>query len=351
MTRKVLGVEFAPLRIPFSRRRQTLAFIIAGFLFIGFPIAANAFFLFALIFIPFFGPLIVIAYATWMIKDLDVGETGGRRFDSWPVRILRNSSIFQQIANYFPVQLVRTCENPEAFSPNRNYIFCGHPHGIICFGGVLSFGTDALDFKGKFPGLTPRLLTLRQNFWLPIGREFVASTGACAASERGISAILDNESKGKAAVLIVGGGSESLEHGQFEIPLVLNRRRGFIRLALKHGSPLVPVFFFGEQFVYEQADNPQGSFIRRMQTALVKQFGFTLPFFFGRGVFQYTFGMMPFRKAVNAVVGSPIEVPKIENPTKDDLDHWHAKYVDDLKKLYETFNPIYGDKNVKLVIN
>ena len=35
------------------------------------------------------------------------------------------------------------------------------------------------------------------------------------------------------------------------------------------------------------------------------------------------------------VVGAPIALPKIENPTKDDVKKWHDKYVAALVKLFE----------------
>ena len=71
--------------------------------------------------------------------------------------------------------------------------------------------------------------------------------------------------KGIATVLVPGGARESLngEKDQirlvfllfvfftFFIRLVLKNRKGFIKLAIKHGVPLVPTFSFGEQRVYD----------------------------------------------------------------------------------------------------
>ena len=51
--------------------------------------------------------------------------------------------------------------------------------------------------------------------------------------------------------------------------------------------------------------------------------GFTLPMFYGRGVFQYTFGMMPYRKEINVVVGNAIETVKNENPSQEEIDRVH----------------------------
>ena len=51
------------------------------------------------------------------------------------------------------------------------------------------------------------------------------------------------------------------------------------------------------------------------------------------------------------MVGSPIKIRRIESPTKEDIDTMHATYVKELRKLYEKYNPIYGDDNVRLVID
>ena len=59
--------------------------------------------------------------------------------------------------------------------------------------------------------------------------------------------------------------------------------------------------------------------------------------------------MLPYRKPIHVVVGKPIEVKRIENPTVEDIENMHANYVKELQNLYDKYNPIYGDKNVKLV--
>ena len=66
-------------------------------------------------------------------------------------------------------------------------------------------------------------------------------------------------------MLIVGGASEAYNSDPDEIRLVLNRRKGFVKLALQYGRPLVPVFSFGEAFLYDQVHNPPGSKLRKFQ--------------------------------------------------------------------------------------
>lgn len=63
--------------------------------------------------------------------------------------------------------------------------------------------------------------------------------------------------------------------------------------------PLVPVFTFGEIDVFDQINNPLSSRIRNIQNLFKKYVGFPQPFIvFGRGLFQYSFGILPHRKRI-----------------------------------------------------
>ena len=45
-----------------------------------------------------------------------------------------------------------------------------------------------------------------------------------------------------------------------------------------------------------------------------------------------------------------MRVTKVENPSIEEISELHDKYVAALTRLYEEYNPIYGDQRVKLVI-
>ena len=61
------------------------------------------------------------------------------------------------------------------------------------------------------------------------------------------------------------------------------------------------MFSFGENEIYDQVANPEGSLIRRIQNFLQSIFGLAPCLFIGRGVFQYSFGIVPFRKPIYTV--------------------------------------------------
>merc|ERR1712098_403365 len=67
---------------------------------------------------------------------------------------------------------------------------------------------------------------------------------------------------------------KSLNSDKHKIRLVLNRRKGWIKIALRYGVSLVPTFTFGEAFIYDQLPNPEGSLVRRVQDYLQNIMGF-----------------------------------------------------------------------------
>lgn len=71
--------------------------------------------------------------------------------------------------------------------------------------------------------------------------------------------IFKRQEKGVAAVLVPGGALEALNSDESMIRLVLNRRKGFIKLALRYGVDLVPTFSFGEANIYDQVRSHDGN--------------------------------------------------------------------------------------------
>ena len=72
-----------------------------------------------------------------------------RKWPMWPF-----------FASYFPMKLVKTHD----LDIEKSYLMGYHPHGVLGYGAIAAFGTDALKFSELFPGITARLITLRLNF-------------------------------------------------------------------------------------------------------------------------------------------------------------------------------------------
>lgn len=288
-------------------------------------------------------PAFAIYIAYIFTQGAEPAQTGSwrPRFRGWP--------LWRWLAAYFPATLHKTAELP----PGRPYIFAFHPHGIVSFSAWLTFASDALGFARLFPGIDCRCLTLRLNFRAPLFREYLLWHGVCDVSKRSCLTLLG---RGKSIFIAVGGGTESLHAKPGAHDLVLRRRRGFVKVALRTGASLVPVYAFGENSTFRTANElPPTSLVRRFQRSLTKYTGFTLPLFFGTG-FLLPLGLLPYPVPLDIVVGAPLDVPKFEGDESSAefdalVDKYHGLFVAALQALFEAHREKYakGEASLQLV--
>ncbi|CAN9184078.1 unnamed protein product [Alternaria alternata] len=318
-------IRFAPMNVPLQRRLQTLAVLMHTLSIVG----GLAIFFF-LCSIPLLWP-ILLPYTVYVLFS-NAGTSGELSFRSDRLRRLPVWSLF---ASYFPARLHRSQE----LEPTRKYIFGYHPHGIISHGAFAAFATEALGFSQLFPGITNALLTLDSNFRYPVYREYALRLGMASVSRESCENILskggpNNEGMGRAITIVVGGARESLDARPGSIKLVLNRRKGFVKMAIRTGADLVPVLAFGENDVYDQLDTDSHPYIHKFQMLVKKFMGFTVPIFHARGIFNYDVGMMPYRRPINIVVGRPVRVMQDKHPDNDYINEIHQQYVDELMRIW-----------------
>jgi 2-acylglycerol O-acyltransferase 2 len=341
---KIFSIEFVPLLVPFKRRLQTLSVCVLLFTFLHFLTVVAAFLLVYLLFTKLYW--LTLLYLIYYYYDFDRCEKGG-----FQVKFARRAGIWKYFRDYFPINLVKTSK----LDPSKNYILGVHPHGIMSFGTIANFGTEANDFSKKFPGITPHLMTLRANFCWPLTREYNLLYGCCVASKKSFQWILNNrgdcKKRGQACVLVVGGAQESLDVQPGKYVLTILKRKGFIKMALTTGANLVPVFSFGENDVYSTYSYEKGTKLRFIQEKFKQLTSFTLPLIMGRGIFNYSFGLLPRRRQITTVVGRPIEVTRVEKPSIKDIDKLHKKYVVELVKLFNDNKKLHKcDENSTLVL-
>ena len=157
----------------------------------------------------------------------------------------------------------------------------------------------------------------------------------------------NGEGMGRAITIVVGGARESLGAQPNSLRLVLRKRKGFVKLAIRTGADLVPVLAFGENELYDQVRPDSHPFIHKMQLIVKKLLGFTIPIFFARGVFNYDVGMMPYRRPLNVVVGNPIRSVQTTHPDEAYVDEIHAKYVVELQRIWEDWHREFAGDQVE----
>ncbi|GAM27342.1 hypothetical protein SAMD00019534_105170 [Acytostelium subglobosum LB1] len=323
------------LNVPLHRRLETTAVV-----FYLMIVPMCMLFAFYALVIPLFWGL-TIPYLFWMLFIDDRWEHGGRRLG-----LVRNHRVWNYFRDYFPISLIASTK----LDPNKNYIFGSHPHGIISMGVFCNFATNACGVDQKFPGVTIHPLTLASNFKFPFLRDILMSFGISSVSRAGCDNILQS-GPGQSVLIVVGGAEESLDAHPGNNELLLKKRKGFIKLAFAHGASLVPVYAFGENDIFDQVDNPKGSWIRSLQTKVMQITGIAPALFNGRGIFNYDFGLLPHRHRIVSVVGEPIDVPKINNPSKELVDHYQQLYMDALSNLFHKYKDEYASDSDDLKIH
>jgi hypothetical protein len=331
-------IRFAPLNVPLQRRLQT-AVVLMHTLWIACGISVFLF----LCAIPILWPIIVPYLVYVMFSKAGTSGELSYRSERW-----RRSKVWSLFAGYFPARLHRSTE----LSPTRKYIFGYHPHGIISHGAFAAFGTEALGFAQLFPGITNSLLTLDSNFRIPLYREYALFLGLASVSRQSCENLLsrggvNGEGMGRAITIVVGGARESLDARPRTLRLVLARRYGFVKMALRTGADLVPVLGFGENELYDQVSAEGRPWIRRAQDVLKRTLGWTLPLFHARGVFNYDVGIVPYRRPVNVVVGRPIAVRQNRKATMEEVEELHRRYCEELVRLWETWKDDFAPDRVE----
>nr|CAD2124242.1 unnamed protein product [Meloidogyne enterolobii] len=280
-------------------------------------------------------------YSIWLFYDWQTPKRGSR-----PLKWFRELFLWKVLADYFNFKLVKTSE----LNNERNYIFGVHPHGVLATGSALTFGTDATNFKTLFPEIDVRIATLPVNFWNNFHRFRI------------FKLFLNKSKSGKAVAIVTGGISEMLNSKPGEHTLTLANRKGFIKLALKCGADLVPVYIFGEDKVFINFPNPKNTIYERINSSFQNlcfplAYGCSfltlfLPNNLANKLPSFLFyGILPFKERITSIVGEPIKVNKCDNPSDQQIDDLHNEYCKNLIKLFEEHKYEYGELNENIKLN
>jgi len=327
-----LGIEI-PLHL--QRRLQSLSvvLVIGGFFVFGPACLAISICLLTTRFW-----WISVGYFVWYFIDQyreAVGKTRQNLFGKW----IRNWQLWAFMRDYFPITLVKTSD----LDPSRNYILGYHPHGVMTVGACAAFATNALDFKGHFPGISTAFLSLKCWFYIPFLREVMLLLGLNSANSTNFSKILDDKEKsGRCVVLAIGATEEAVYASPGQHSIVLSSRFGFVKKAIIHGASLVPTYAYGEGDLFLRPLAEEGSFWRWIQDGFRMIIASFAPKTKGRKIFNFALSLMPKRTPVRIVVGRPLPVVFNPTPSAEEVLELHRQYCDALTDLFEQHKSAAG---------
>jgi len=213
----------------------------------------------------------------------------------------------------------------------RHVLLCVQPHGVFSFGGACAGVRWSQTWWS--PERTPTAVA-SSVMHFPIVKHIVGAFGMCNAASSSLTKQLTKTS----VVLYIGGIAELFLSSTKDEVLFMKKRKGFIKLALRSGAEVCPVYFFGNTAVMQVARHP-------LLTRFARLTGMSLTWFWG------LWGTpIPKPLKIVGVFGRPLGLPHIENPTNEEVDKYHNLYVNEVIRIFETYkvtNPDYATKTLK----
>lgn len=138
-------------------------------------------------------------------------------------------------------------------------------------------------------------------------------------------------------VLYIGGIAELFKSSRKEERLYLKKRKGFIKVALREGVDIIPVYLFGNTSVLTvMKTGPLANMSRKLQVSLT--------YFWGKYYLP-----IPRPEKLLYVRGKPLGLPHILEPTNEDVDKWHVIYCEEVTRLFNENKeklPAYKNKGL-----
>jgi len=221
--------------------------------------------------------------------------------------------------------------------PPSKTLLCWHPHGILCLGWGLNgiFNPKLINCNNVSSKNNHwRWLGIDPMFRLPFYSDFIKWCGADRCSKHYFESYMKDEEN---FCLLPGGIDEQelFQYGKHQI--AINSHMGFIKYALKYGYTLYPVYSFGEEYTYH-------AFNYKCALNLTSK-KYSFPLVLASGWFK-THLPIPYVKLIS-VIGKPLNLPQINEPTYKDIQYWHSAYVKELVQLFDKYKVKYGNCSAK----
>jgi 2-acylglycerol O-acyltransferase 2 len=270
-------------------------------------------------------PLALLYYPTF----IDGSERNGKRRSEW----VASWRLWGLIKWYFKLEVVSDIK----LDKTKQYIIGMHPHGFLPIGTIVNMSTTVSQVDRILNGVHPFSLAASFCFYIPGYRDIILAAGVLDAARYNARRVLD---QGGSLQLVPGGATEAL-YAQPGVHIVyLKSRKGFVKLAMETGASLVPVYSFGEVECYRQLSSAMPS-VKKFQKKFQAIFGLSLPL---------VTNIIPRRAHIVTAFGTPIPVPKMDNPTDAQVQDMLDLYCKGLQAVFNMYAPRYIEKEAERVL-
>ncbi|KAG8467291.1 hypothetical protein KFE25_000607 [Diacronema lutheri] len=210
---------------------------------------------------------------------------------------------------------------PGAIDPHQQCVVVWHPHGALTFsalffGALLSIRRQPVRWRTAVASLL---------FRVPLLREVLLLVGAREVTPGVMRALL---AAGHSVGVQPGGIPEQLRTSQTREHAFFPPNLTFVRLAIEHGTPLLPVYLFGENQLF--STRPA---LQRLARAVHARFGLPAIIPLGRWGLPWP---VPRRARVHIRFGRPVPVgPACARPSEEVVNEVFARYTAELRRLFD----------------
>ncbi|CAA7406665.1 unnamed protein product [Spirodela intermedia] len=223
-------------------------------------------------------------------------------------------------------------EDVKAFDDSKSYVIAAEPHSIFPVGAV-----SLLNITGLMPLTKSKVLASTAIFCTPFLRQVTTWMGLVPATRKNFVNYLK---AGYSCIVIPGGVQEIIYMSKDYEVVYLKKRHGFVRVAIETGSPLVPVFCFGQNKAFNWW-KPGGKLYVHLSRAMR----------FAPLVFWGVLGSpIPYRSPIHVVVGKPMEVKQNPNPSTEEVAELHAQFLSNVETLFSKYKDATGNAGTELMI-
>lgn len=243
----------------------------------------------------------------------------------------------KQIVKYFSFKVSFVEPLPE----NQPCIMVAPPHGVFPFGNI----TTLIGFPKIF-GYPMKGLASSAALKTPIFRQLLCSIGVIDASRESATQALRNK---HVVGISTGGVAEVFEQNAKEghEAIVLQDRKGLVKLAIRTGATIVPCYLFGNTKLYSMwyGGDEESAPLRKGLRWLSRKLGAATILFWGR-----CFLPIPYRIPIYGVMATPIRVEQSDEPKQEDIDRIHAEMVASMRALFDEHKASYGWADKQLIV-